>query len=110
MNRKALDIQPECDIIDTYEKQTRKDAQERERGRCLLCNRRGADVHEIIPKSRFGKLNMQDCFDIKNRVLLCRLCHEKAHTIEIRKRLLFIMKNKYGYSYEESIYEKYLEN
>lgn len=76
--------------------------------RCLKCRSKGVQIHEIVPRSHFGKQSLHICFHPKNRCLLCIGCHEKAHTNKWRTDLLKIMKAKYGYIYEESQFRKYL--
>jgi hypothetical protein len=76
---------------------------------CLMCGKRGVQVHEIIPRSAFGKRSMEECYEEKNRVCLCPEHHATAHTFEMRKSLLDMMSSKYGYVYSELIYQKYTE-
>lgn len=45
------------------------------RYRCMDCRRAGQEINEIIPRSRSKK----SILDWKNRVLLCRPCHESFH-------------------------------
>lgn len=45
------------------------------RYRCIECKQRGTEVNEIVPRSRSKK----SILDWKNRVLLCRSCHEIYH-------------------------------
>lgn len=73
--------------IKEYELLTRAQVIKRDKGRCLSCKKKAHDVHEIIPRSRFGKLNMGECFKPDNRCCLCRECHGKAHTIKMRQVL-----------------------
>lgn len=77
--------------------------------KCILCDRKGVQVHEIIPRSAFGKKTMHKCYETKNRVCLCPDCHEKAHTVATRKQLLSLMATKFGYEYTEQFYQGYLE-
>jgi hypothetical protein len=44
------------------------------KGRCILCNQSGAEVHEIVPRSK-----TKDWDKIENQVLLCREDHRKIH-------------------------------
>jgi 5-methylcytosine-specific restriction endonuclease McrA len=76
---------------------------------CLVCGRVGTDLHEIIPRSMLLPGNAQLCWSEKNRCLLCRQCHNKAHTVEYRKKILLRMKLRYGYKYEEQVYKRYEE-
>lgn len=45
------------------------------RYRCASCKQPGQEINEIIPRSRSKK----SILDWKNRILLCRSCHEKYH-------------------------------
>ena len=70
-------------------------------GRCVLCNsRRNLDVHEIIPRSAFGSKRMSLCLMPFNRVTICRQCHEKAHSRQIREKLIEIQRIKYHAEWE----------
>lgn len=79
------------------ELETRLAVWERDKGKCISCNGKAHDCHELAPRSRYGAKNMAECFRIENRCLLCRTCHEKAHTIEERKRLRSLLNVKYNY-------------
>lgn len=61
--------------------------------RCLECKQIAYDIHEIIPRSRSKK----SILDYKNRVVLCRSCHEKFHhngvTIQKIKDMQELRKN-----------------
>lgn len=45
------------------------------RYRCMECHKAGQEINEIVPRSRSKKA----IFDWRNRVLLCRPCHQKFH-------------------------------
>ena len=45
------------------------------RYRCMECKKPGQEINEIIPRSRDRKAIMR----WRNRVVLCRECHEKFH-------------------------------
>ena len=78
---------------------------------CIICqSKQFLDCHEILPRSRFGKLNMQDCFVLKNMATLCRRCHDQSHSFQSRVQLLNILKNKFNYSYNEQHFNQYLRN
>lgn len=82
----------------------------RERKRCIVCgSNQYLDIHEIVPRSRFGKLNIHQCFVLKNMVVICRSCHSIAHTIDMRKKLIQLLEKKYNYSYTEQHYQSYLK-
>jgi 5-methylcytosine-specific restriction endonuclease McrA len=44
-------------------------------GRCLVCKKSGAEINEIVPRSR-SKASIKDW---KNRVLMCNDCHTQYH-------------------------------
>ena len=89
------------------EKQTKEFVLNREKSRCILCRKIGVHVHEIVPRSRFGKLRAHILFDVKNRVCLCPACHSEAHNFDTRKHLLEILTARYNYTYIESEFERY---
>lgn len=74
---------------------------------CVLCGKKGVQVHEILPRSAFGKRTMHKCYMEKNRASLCPSCHEVAHTKQERSRLIKVMQVKYEYKYQEQEYQKY---
>jgi len=81
----------------------------RDRGKCVICGEKACDVHEIISRSHFGTRTMHICLSMKNRVCLCRGCHEKAQgQAEWMTKLLQRLKDKYGYDYPEPIFQRYL--
>lgn len=79
----------------------------RDKGRCVLCGNRDYQIHEIVPRSRLGKLQSELLFAPKNRVCLCVSCHAEAHNFETRKKLLELMQRKHGYIYDEDIFRRY---
>ena len=82
---------------------------ERDKYQCVLCGSKcSLEIHEVIPRSRFGKLTMHLCFVSKNMCTLCHSCHEKAHNVRIRVQLLQLMQQKFKYQYDESHYKQYL--
>ena len=81
--------------------------------RCIRCGRKADDVHEIIPRSAFGKHNRDILFQIKNRCCLCRKCHEQAATDQRRGELLNILATLHNYTYTgaaKCLLEEYKEN
>ena len=81
--------------------------------RCVKCGRVANHVHEIIPRSRFGKHNRSGLFELKNRCCVCRECHESVHNPRGRGELLHIMSSKHGYEYDgeaQCYLEEYLED
>lgn len=86
---------------------TRKSVIARDGGKCFLCNKKGIQVHEIVPRSHFGKETMRLCFSEKNRVCLCPSCHSKVHTFKWRRKLLKMLMLKYNYDYPEEKFRQY---
>lgn len=96
------------ELSSMYDQMSRSTVYIRDRYRCVVTGKTGVQVHEIIPRSAFGKKTLHKCFHEKNRVCLSPQEHEKAHTVEYRKMLLKLMQEKYGYTYEEDMYKPYL--
>jgi 5-methylcytosine-specific restriction endonuclease McrA len=87
----------------------REEVARRDKYKCIICgSKQFVDIHEIVPKSRFGKLNMDDCFVIKNMCCICRTHHQSSHSIKARKELLRLLAVKYKYNYTEQIYKSYI--
>lgn len=78
--------------------------------RCIVCGVKGVDVHEIIPRSALGKKKSELLFDERNRVCLCREHHNLAHTKDMRIYLLGLLNTKYGYTYPEQEFQRYILN
>ena len=80
---------------------------------CLRCGvGKAADVHEILPRSFFGKSKEDELFAEKNRCCLCRPCHGLVHNNKGRGELLQLMREKYHYEYTgraQCLLEDYLE-
>lgn len=89
------------------ESNSRHEVLERDRFGCFLCGKNGVHVHEIVPRSAFGRSTMHICYSVKNRVCLCPEHHGPAHTIEQRRLLIALMKTRYGYEYNEQIFQRY---
>jgi len=95
--------------IRKYDNQTRLAVIARDKEKCVVCGRKGHDVHEIVSRSHFGSTNMDLCFAMKNRVVLCRDHHNQAQgQSKWIKKLLAMLKDKWGYTYEERIFQRYL--
>lgn len=80
--------------------------------RCVRCNKAADDVHEIIPKSSFGKHNREALFGLKNRCCVCRPCHIAVQNDRGRGELLHTLSTRHGYEYDgvaKCLLEKYLE-
>ena len=80
----------------------------RDNFRCVICHKRGVDVHEIIPRSALGKSKSHILFAEKNRVCLCREHHQEAHNSVMRTYLIKLLQSMYKYEYNEEEYQKYL--
>lgn len=86
---------------------SRGEVQRRDGGRCVLCGGAAGELHEIVPRSRWGASGVSACFAVKNRVSLCQTCHREAHTRPARIRLLRYLREVYDYDYSESPFSEY---
>ena len=89
--------------------ETRYTVLARDKYSCFLCNKGDAEVHEILPRSRFGLREVDVLFSLRNRVTLCREHHTKAHTRKYRSMLLGLMKKRFAYDYSDEPFINYLE-
>jgi len=74
---------------------------ERDEGACVDCGKAGGLLHHVIPKSMLmgrRKIERDQC---KNLVVLCVLCHAGAHTKAARKRHLTLLRERWGYIYDD---------
>lgn len=94
--------------IEFLRKEIAKEVIRRDRGVCQVCLERGLDVHEILPRSSFGRSRSDVCFSMENSILLCRSCHSGAHTRAQRSVLLALLEKLYGYSYEIEPFIRYV--
>jgi len=92
------------------DRETRYNVLERDDHKCFICNRGSVEVHEIIPRSRFGLKGIDVLFSMKNRVSLCREHHEQAHTRLYRVMLIAKMIERFGYNYIEDAFVNYTES
>ena len=82
---------------------------------CVMCGNPEYELHHVCPRSRFGKNNRAECWQVKNMVLLCPFHHrlEKhgagAHTHAAGVFLLTMLRDKFGYSYDEAPWSEYVE-
>ena len=90
--------------------ETRHEVYERDRFCCVICGKSGVQVHEIVPRSAFGRSTMHTCFSVENRVCLCPEHHAEAHTIAMRRKLLRLMSSRFGYKYEDECFLRYKED
>lgn len=88
---------------------TRQLVYERDRFCCFICGKSGVQVHEIVPRSAFGRSTMDICFSLENRVCLCPEHHGEAHTVAMRRKLIDLMSKRYGYEYSDFCFQKYKE-
>jgi 5-methylcytosine-specific restriction endonuclease McrA len=89
--------------------QTRAKVIRRDKGRCVICGRVAHDIHEIVSRSKFGTRTMNICFSERNRVCLCRKHHMWVQGNPARTaQLLKTMQKKYGYTYPEAVFRRYL--
>jgi len=68
--------------------------------RCIRCGGVASEVHEILPRSRFGPLRRRELFEVRNRVSICRGCHELVHNDKGRGDLFYRLEKLYGYEYD----------
>jgi SAM-dependent methyltransferase len=97
------------DLSKMLDDATRNSVQLRDKFTCFVTGKKGIQVHEIVPRSAFGKRTMHLCFEERNLVCLCPEEHEKAHTVAYRKMLIKMMQERHGYTYDDPIYQKYLD-
>ena len=55
---------------------------------CEVCGNRAADIHHIIPRSKFGNKRKDEQDSIYNLIALCRFCHDQAHAERYTKDFL----------------------
>jgi SAM-dependent methyltransferase len=97
------------DLSRLLDESTRNLVKLRDKFCCVITGKEGIQVHEIIPRSAFGKRTMYQCFEERNRVCLSPEEHAKAHTVEYRKMLVNLMQERYGYSYDDALYARYID-
>lgn len=95
------------------ERALRQEVIERDRV-CMDCGGPGEEVHHILPRSRFGKHGKEKLWALKNLVLLCVRCHQLsnggagAHTRERRQAHMTLLKECYGYDYNDEPWKSYI--
>ena len=63
---------------------------------CVRCGKLAVDVHHIIPKSKAAK-NSRTVWREENMICLCRACHTHGQKKAMRRSLLALMRDRYGY-------------
>jgi len=58
----------------------------RDKGRCVVCDKPGREVHHVVYRSHGGK------DEPRNLALLCKVCHEDAHA-----KLIALVSSKRGW-------------
>lgn len=79
----------------------------RDQGLCVLCGSYWDEVHEVIPRSHFGKKGKEHCYQLKNMVAICRACHEQSHTRPARIKIITILADRFGYDYSDRPWSEY---
>jgi len=74
---------------------------------CILSGEPADDVNEVVPRSHFGRKNKALCYCMKNMVCLSREAHARAHTRPMRIKLLTLLAEKYGYTYDDEPWREY---
>lgn len=88
------------DSIAAVRKIVNQQVKERERGLCIVCGKRGWEVHEIIQRSHHAKSKQVEMgtFTLENCVLVCRKCHDDIGQTQFGETLFtYLLHAKYGY-------------
>lgn len=96
--RQALRNKVRCEVI------------ARDAGRDIITGELGVDVHEVIPRSRFGRKSWKKCYQPKNMCVLTRVTHCYVHEhgkMGIRL-LLNTLQGLYGYNYDDEPWRPYI--
>ncbi len=76
--------------------------EKRDGPKCFLkapgCLKNASDLHHIVARS----CPFNELWSMKNLVILCRSCHDKAQSAEVRAFLLNRLSEMYGYDYSSS--------
>lgn len=81
----------------------------RDNGKCILCkSKTNIECHHIIPRSQFSSKDIDRDLE-KNLCILCRGCHNNAHTKTFRTILLESLKKKYKYDYSMNPWAKFIK-
>ena len=95
-------------LIEKLDAETRQAVIDRDEGLCVLCGKVANDVHEILPKSHWGTKFLHRCYQLKNRVCLCRECHANSHTRAKRTEILRLLQERHHYDYSDERFREYL--
>jgi len=78
-------------------------AAERDQGFCQDCDRKAADhIHHIVRRGYWGKNAKHRGEVVENLICLCTRHHgDMAHTKEVQRRHLTLLREKWGYPYNE---------
>jgi 5-methylcytosine-specific restriction endonuclease McrA len=79
----------------------------RDKGQCVLCSNQAVDVHEVCPRSMFGAKTKGKCYTLRNMAAICRDCHGKVVSREGRHKLLVVLHDRFGYSYDDEPWRSY---
>ena len=78
---------------------------------CIICGSPAiigepfvSGAHHIFSRGAHPEL----MYEPRNGCLACVKCHENANTERKIRKFLFIMRLKYGYSYEDAPYSSYI--
>ena len=98
-----------ADKLEELDNQTRVAVLRRDNGKCALCKQKSNTIHEVVSKSHFGTKTLHICMQVKNRIVLCRDCHDLAQGKEHWIRyLLQLLEGRHKYSYPEEQFQRYL--
>ncbi len=63
------------------------------RRRCVMCSKSATEINEIVPRGRSKK----SILDWRNRVTLCRSCHDEFHHNGVTAEKIKVMQEKRNY-------------
>jgi hypothetical protein len=90
----------------------RQEVRKRDQGRCLLCGRCGAHVHELLFRSSAAP-RAKKVFQMKLMGCICGWHHHSLHSeggyrLKYTLWLLIVLRSRYRYRYNKRL-EKYIE-
>jgi len=74
---------------------------ERDEGACQDCGVAAAEVHHVVRRGYWGKNAKQRGEVVENLICLCWSHHQGAHTKEAQRRHLTLLREKWGYIYDD---------